>query len=146
MIPDSRFDDYVAAVISHGQIRGRDTVTELIAIGAAESGLDNMAVGRNDLNGTPPSSEFYASLGLGWLQHDSGWLARDTAINNVVWSIELIRSSPMFSLDLVIQRPGFVLFQAPTKTYIDFTKWSVWPRKSYEFLGQAEAAYNRAVA
>lgn len=146
MTTPAKFDEYIGYCRNHPNIRGRSTIVTLVAIGAAESGLDNMAVGRNDLNGTPPTSEFHHSLGLGWLQHDSGWLYRDTIVNNVQWTIEEIRRDPVFSLDLLITRPGFVLFQGTNVTYIDFKKWAVYPKKSDQFMDDAEAAYDRWVA
>lgn len=139
------FDKYIGHVLDHGKIRGRATITTLVAIGAAESGLDNLIIGRNDLNGTPPTSEFHYSLGLGWLQHDSGWLMKDTIVNGVKWTIEQIRSDPKFSLELLFTRPGYILYQGLNMTYINYSYWNVYPKKSDQFMDDADAAYDRVM-
>lgn len=163
-IDDRLFDEYVRICLEHPGIEGRETIVQLVAIGAAESGLDNLAEGDNSQNGTPVGSfikvggevlidpatgagiDTFYSLGLGWLQHDSGWLRADEIVNGVAWSIEAIRGSKAFSLQLLLDRPGFVRFRGRGRTYIDFTRWAVWPAKSDEFVAQAEAAYDRAVS
>ena len=161
-MPDqSLFDEYAAHIVEFDQIRGLDTRATLLAIGAAETGLDNLAIGRNDQNGTPgesyikvqgeilydpltgdPIDTFY-SLGYGWLQHDSGWLRADQILNGVAWTVEAIRSDPKYNLDLIIRRPGFVLYQGKNKTYIDFRKWNVFPKKSDQFMDQAYLALEK---
>ena len=135
------YTTYIQLILDDGRIRGRETICQLVAIGAAESGLDNMVIGRNDLNGTSVDSDFWASLGLGWLQHDSGWLKRDTEINAVKWSIEEIRNDPQFSIDLLFTRPGFI-WQGADHTYITWERWAVYPRKSDQFLTPVKAAYD----
>ena len=145
MTTPAKFDQYIKLCLDHELIRGKDTIIQLVAIGAAESGLDNMAVGRNDLNGTPVTSDFYESLGLGWLQHDSGWLMRESIVNGLKWSIEVIRSDPDFSLDLIGAR-GFIKFQGVDTTYIDFGKWATWPKKSDAFVAAATESYNRVTS
>lgn len=137
------FDEYTRLCINHPLINGRNTIITLVAIGAAESGLNNMAIGENAKNGTAPTSDFYHSLGLGWLQHDSGWLARDAEVNGLKWTLEEIRREPSYSLDLLVRRPGFIKFQGVNNTYIDFSKWATWPRKSDQFMDEAEDAYKR---
>lgn len=143
MPTDDVFDEFVELVAAYPTIRGRETIVQLVAIGAAESGLDNLAVGNNAVNGTPSGSPAFYSLGLGWLQHDSYWLEQDRLVNGIDWSIEAIRADPVVSLDLIVARPGFVLHQGTDRTYIRFGLWNVWPRKSDEFVPAAEAAYRR---
>lgn len=143
------FDAYARLIVGYThpdgqQIRGRHTQATLLAIGAAESALDNHAVGVNSKNGTPPSSPAYNSVGLGWLQHDSYWLAADADANGLEWSIEEILGGPAFSLWLLFARPGFVLFQGVDQTYVDFSKWATWPRLHDPHLADAAAAINRA--
>jgi len=145
-ITDSTYDYYIGICLDHPKIRGRETIIELVAIGAAESGLDNLAIGRNDLNGTPMSSKAYYSLGLGWLQHDSYWLQQDWLVNGVDWSIEEIRSNPVYSLDLLDRRPGMILYQGVDRTYINTDLWATWPRKSDPFMADAAAAYKRVTS
>lgn len=148
--------DYAA---NGGRIRGREAHVDMIAIGAAESGLDNMAPGRNDLNGTAEDRvvavvdnagkthvvHLHYSLGLGWLQHDSGWLEADRIKNGVDWSIERIRQNPMSGLWLVENRPGLILYQGIDRTYVDLSRWNVWPRKSDQFVREAANAYDTVI-
>lgn len=147
---EAAIEAYLRLCIGHPDLRGDETICQLVAIGCAESGLDNMAVGRNDLNGTPEESHtslgtmLHYSLGLGWLQHDSGWLHDDTVVNGVAWSIEDIRSDPAFSIDLLFRRPGMIRHQTPNRTYIDFDRyWAVYPEKSHPFLEDVENTYDR---
>lgn len=125
-----------------GGLKGRAAITTMVAIGMAESGLDNMAVGRNDLNGTPEESPAYNSLGLGWLQHDSYWLQRDTEVNGVQWSIEEIRSDPVYSVRLLFRRPSMILFDGVEDTYVNFRLWATFPKKSDQFMAAAKEAYD----
>ncbi len=159
-LTDADFDFYTRLLIDDGRIRGRDAITQLVAIGAAESGLDNLAVGDNAKNNTPRGTfipnlvdphtngpiDVHFSLGLGWLQHDSGWMRADALVNGVGFTIEAIRQDPAYSIDLLVRRPGFVLLQGLERTYINFKAWATWPEKSDPFLPMAEDAYDRVAA
>lgn len=141
-IPDARFDEYVQLVVQHGAVRGRHSVATLVAIGAAESGLDNLAVGNNARNGSSDSPAFY-DLGLGWLQHDTYWLEQDRIVNGVEYDWRRIRSDPAYSLDLLVARPGMIVYQGQDCTYVRWQSWMVYPKKSDPFMRQAVAAYDR---
>lgn len=140
------FDKYIRIILDDGRIKGRNTIATLVAIGAAESGLDNFAVGDNVKNGTTVDNPALYGLGLGWLQHDSYWLKQDEIVNGLEWSIEGIRQDPAESIDLLYRRPGMILYEGPNTTYVRFGLWATFPQKSDEFMDEAEAAYDRVIA
>ena len=137
------FDTYTQLVIDHGQIRGRETITQLIAIGAAESGLDNLAIGNNAKNGTDPTHPAYYYCGWGWLQFDEYWMAQNKTLNGVDYNVIELRKDPLYSLNLIMRTPGYVLFQGVDSTYIKWTLWSAYPRKTDGFMGSARDSYDR---
>ena len=145
-IPDTQFNFYAGVVLADKRIRGRETIATLLAIGAAESGLDNLAIGNNAKNGTPETSPAYFYCGWGWLQHDEYWLLQDWIVNKVVYDLIALRRDPAYSVDLLSRRPGLILFQGGAQTYINFTRWATYPKKSDSFMPQALAAVDRVMA
>lgn len=143
-----RMLEFVRLLLSDGRIRGRDAIVELVAIGAAESGLDNLAVGNNAKNGTPPASAAYYDLGIGWLQVDTYWLQRNIDAGH--WPADkdwrTFRADAYQSIDYLVTVPGFVLYQGQDDTYIKYENWNVWPAKSDPFKVEARRAYDEVMA
>lgn len=134
-------------------IRGRVAHVQLVALGIAESNLDNLAIGENWRNGTgedrvirlgETTIPLHYSLGLGWLQHDSGWLLADQIVNGVEWSLEAIREDPSYSIDLLLRRPGLVVHQGPDDTYLNLTAWAAY-RKSQKYIAEVDAIYGTVI-
>lgn len=127
----------------------------LVAIGIAESNLDNLAIGNNAANGTPSKiigNDRYGlpidvqySLGLGWLQHDSGWLEREGVVNGVEWTVERIREDPLESLRLLIDRPGFVLYDNYGTQIIDLSAWNAYS-KAKKYVREVAGIYHQVTA
>lgn len=147
--------DDEAARVARGDpaITGRNNHVWMVAVGIAESNLDNLVIGRNDVNGTPEDRIILAngtpinlhySLGLGWIQHDSGWLLADEIINGVDWSVEEIRGHPGYSIDLLLRRPGFVIHQGDGGTFLDLSAWNAYSRARM-FIREVDAIYGSLV-
>ena len=147
--------DDEAARVAAGRpaITGRNNHVWMVAIGIAESNLDNLIDGRNDLNGTPEDRIIFAngtpinlhySLGLGWIQHDSGWLRADEIVNGVAWSVEEIRGDPAYSIDLLIRRPGFVIHEGDGGTFLDLSAWNAY-RTAKQYIREVDDIYGGLV-
>lgn len=163
-VPQETINEYVRLVVEDGRIRGRHAVSTLVAIGCAESRLDNKIAGNNHKNGTKPQTyirvggellinpvtggpiDLYDSKGLGWLQHDSGWMLADEIVNGLEWNIEAICADPAFSIDLLFQRPGFIRYQGEHRTYINFDLWATYPKETDKWIEYAEAGYDLLIA
>lgn len=134
-------------------IHGRQSHVDLVAIGIAESNLNNLIIGENWRNGTPESRvigpfgpeqvyiNLHYSLGLAWLQHDTGWLLADEIVNGVEWSVEALREDPLYTLDLLVRRPGFVVHQTPEITYLDMSAWNAY-KKSRRYVAEVDGIYS----
>ena len=131
-------------------IRGRQAHVDLVALGIAEANLNNLALGDNAKNGTPLGTiirpggvpiDLHFSVGLGWLQHDSGWLLADEIVNGVDWDMQWIREDPAYSIDLLLRRPGFVVHQGPGGTFLDMSAWAAY-KKSRRFVAEVDGIYS----
>lgn len=123
----------------------------MVAIGIAETGLNNLAIGENWKNGTKHKVigddrfgrpiDVYFSMGLGWIQHDSGWLEREFVVNGVEWTLEAIREDPTESLRLIAARPGFVLYDANGTQILDLSAWNAY-NKAKQYIREVADIYH----
>lgn len=132
-------------------IREDENQIWMVAIGMAETGLNNLAIGENWKNGTKhkiigddrygfPIDAYY-SLGLGWIQHDSGWLEREYVVNGVEWTLESIREDPEESLRLIAARPGFVIYDADYTQILDLSAWNAFG-KAKQYVREVADIYH----
>lgn len=137
-------------------VRGRQAHVDMVAIGIAETNLNNLAIGENWRNGTPEDRvigpygpdgvyiHLHYSLGYGWIQHDTGWLRADEIVNGVEWSTEELRRSPLYSLDLLSRRPGFITHQGPGGTFLDMSAWNAY-KKSRRYVAEVDEIYGTVI-
>lgn len=130
---------YTELVLEHGGIRGDESIIDLVAVGAAESALLNLAIGENWKNGTPVDSPAYFFCGWGWLQLDEYWLRENLRVNGIEYDIEAIRRDPAYSIDYILRAPSYV-WQGEAKSYVTYRYWAVHPKKSDAHYLSAKAA------
>lgn len=138
----ARFDFYTKLVVDSGLVKGgRDVVSELIAAMCAESSLDNLIVGNNAKHGSNNQS-----LGIGWMQLDTGWHV------DSLDHLHFLRSDPLASLVYVCDPANGLVKQGGVRTHFNKQRWHAWepetidPVVGWSPLREAEAAYDRVLS
>jgi hypothetical protein len=144
--PVPRFDYYALELRQFYESTGNlqpNCWPMLLAIGAAESGLDNWAMGDNEKNGTPVGSPAYPYHGWGWMQIDGYWLRRNIEARH--WPVDQdygqFRLDPQLTLVYISNIPGFVTDDNGYYTQINYNNWAVFKAGKHKaYLPNAEAA------
>lgn len=144
MDPAPRFDYWAERIAAHGAF-DYDTVEDLLAIGAAETGLDSFKIGNNAKNGTPEDHPAHYGLGYGVIQVDSYYAGLnilaghwDGTLDPAAW-----RQDEMMVFDYINSVPGFKLYDGENRVYLEYKRWMVWPKKSDVWVPAARSAMRR---
>lgn len=135
-IPE-RVDFYTRLVVESTIGRNKAVVTEFIAAMMLESGLDNLIVGNNAVNGSNN-----AFLGIGWCQLDTGYHVADLD------QMHTLRSDPLQSLLYILRTPD-LCYVGKYNTYFNKKRWHAWdaqridPQQGWSPLEATMESYDR---
>ena len=149
--PKPRFAFHLARIRDFEAVRGvqlgGNTIIELLAIGAAESGLNSFRVGVNAINGTPADHPAFRHVGLGTYQIDSYYLTENANAGH--WPpngddrvhISTFLGDVHTELLYLWTCPGYVLEQHEEMAKMNFKLWATWKNdKHVDWIQEATIA------